>query len=101
VTCSFSTARGRAAGTRTSGTRSPRDPWSTSTRSPGEQAVAAAVDRLLRMRRGEQVEVQSGTDLAPVWREISDLSPGGYRFTVLQDGPARWRMQVTRRQDDI
>jgi hypothetical protein len=36
-----------------------------------------------------------------VWREISDLSSGGYRFTVLQDGPARWRMQVTRRQDDI
>ena len=68
---------------------------------PREQAVAAAVDRLLRMRRGEQVELQSGTDLAPVWREISDLSPGGYRFTVLQDGPARWRMQVTRRQDDI
>jgi hypothetical protein len=33
---------------------------------PREQAVAAAVDRLLRMRRGEQVEVQSGTDLAPV-----------------------------------
>ena len=65
---------------------------------PADQAVAAAVDRLLRMRRGEQVELQSGTDLAPVWREISELSPGGYRFTVLQDGPARWRMQVTRRQ---
>jgi hypothetical protein len=33
-----------------------------------------------------------------VWREISTLSPGGYRFTVLQDGPAEWRMQVTSRQ---
>ena len=65
---------------------------------PPAQAVAAAVDRLLRMRRGEQVELQSGTGLDPVWREISELSPGGYRFTVLQDGPARWRMQVTRRQ---
>ena len=65
---------------------------------PPDQAVAAAVDRLLRMRRGEQVELQSGTGLDPVWREISELSPGGYRFTVLQDGPARWRMQVTRRQ---
>lgn len=64
---------------------------------PPDQAVAAVVDRLLRMRRSEQVELQSGTDLAPVWREVSQLSPRGYRFTVLQDGPARWRMQVTRR----
>ncbi len=68
---------------------------------PPDQAVAAAVDRLLRMRRGEQVELQSGTSLDPVWRELGELSPGGYRFTVLQDGPARWRMQVTRRQAAI
>jgi len=65
---------------------------------PQDQAVAAAVDRLLRMRRGEHVELQSGTDLDPVWREVSELSPDGYRFTVLQDGPPRWRMHVTRRQ---
>ena len=65
---------------------------------PRDQAVAAAVERLLRMHHGEQVELLSGTDLEPVWRETSELSPGGYRFTVLQDGPARWRMQVTRRQ---
>ncbi len=64
---------------------------------PPGQAVAAAVDRLLRMRRGEQVELQSGTDLNPVWREMTKLSPDGYRFAVLQDGPARWRMQATRR----
>lgn len=50
------------------------------------------------MRRGEQVELQWSMDLDPVWREISDLSPGGYRFTAVQDGPSRWRMQVTRRQ---
>jgi hypothetical protein len=65
---------------------------------PSDQAVAAAVDRLLRMRRGEQVELQSGAGLDPVWREISELSPDGYQFTVLQDGPPRWRMQVTRRK---
>ena len=65
---------------------------------PPGQAVAATVDRLLRMRRGEQVELQSGTSLDPVWRETSELSPAGYRFTVLQDGPPRWRMQVTRRR---
>lgn len=65
---------------------------------PPDEAVPAAVDRLLRMRRGEQLELQSGSGLDPVWREISELSPGGYQFIVLQDGPARWRMQVTRRQ---
>ena len=64
---------------------------------PRGEEVAAAVDRLLRMGRGEQVELQSGTDLEPVWREISELIPGGYRFTVVQDGPPRWRMVVTRR----
>lgn len=64
---------------------------------PGE-AVAAAVDRLLRMRRGEQVELLASTDLDPVWREISALSPDGYQFAVLEDGPARWRMHVTRRE---
>jgi uncharacterized protein (DUF2249 family) len=65
---------------------------------PLGQAVAAVVDRLLRMHRGEQVELQSGADLDPVWREVSELSPGGYRFVSLEDGPARWRMQVTRRR---
>ena len=60
--------------------------------------IVAAVDRLLRMRRGEQIELQSGTDLNPVWREISELSPDGYQFTVLEDGPPRWRIQVTRRR---
>jgi uncharacterized protein (DUF2249 family) len=65
---------------------------------PQDQAVAAALDRLLRMRRGEQVELQSSTDLELVWREISELIPAGYQFTALQDGPPRWRMQVTRRQ---
>jgi uncharacterized protein (DUF2249 family) len=68
---------------------------------PPDQAIAAAVDRLLRMHHGEQIELQSGAGLDPVWREISELSPGGYQFTVLQDGPARWRMQVTRRQAAI
>ena len=65
---------------------------------PRAQAVVAAVDRLLRMPRGEQVELRSGTDLDPVWREISELVPDGYQCTVVQDGPSRWRMRVARRQ---
>jgi uncharacterized protein (DUF2249 family) len=68
---------------------------------PPQEAVGAAADRLLRMRRDEKVELRSGTSLDPVWREISELCPGSYQFTVLQDGPARWRMQITRRQAAI
>lgn len=63
---------------------------------PPGQAVGAAVDRLLRMGRGEQVELRSAASLDRVWREIGELSPDGYQFTMLQDGPARWRMLVTR-----
>ena len=66
---------------------------------PGQAvAVAAAANRLLRMRHGEQVELQSGMDLTAVWQEMNELSPGGYRFVSLQAGPVRWRMRVTRRQ---
>jgi uncharacterized protein (DUF2249 family) len=65
---------------------------------PQDEAVGAALDRLLRMRRGERVELRSGTDPAPVWQELSELTPDGYRCTVLQDGPPRWRMRVTRRR---
>lgn len=65
---------------------------------PAGQAVAAAVDRLLRLHHGEQVELQSGADISPVWRELDQISPGGYQFTVLEDGPERWRMTVTRHQ---
>lgn len=63
---------------------------------PLGQGVAAAVDRLLRLRPGEGIELQASTELDPVWREASRLSPDGYQFVSLQDGPDRWRMQVTR-----
>jgi uncharacterized protein (DUF2249 family) len=65
---------------------------------PAGQAVAAAVDRLLRMRRGERVELRSATDISPVWREMDQLCPGEYGFAVLLDGPDRWQMEVTRRR---
>jgi uncharacterized protein (DUF2249 family) len=63
---------------------------------PGEM-TDAAVDRLLRLRRGEQVELRSGRDPAAIWRRMDELYSAGYGFVYLQDGPDRWRMQVTRR----
>jgi uncharacterized protein (DUF2249 family) len=64
---------------------------------PADLMVELAVGRVLRLRRGEQAEMRSGRDPRRVWLEVDRLIPGGYGFTYLQDGPDRWRMQVTRR----
>ena len=65
---------------------------------PGE-ATDAAVDRVLRLEHGAQVELQSASDLYPVWRRIDELTAGRYGFAYLEDGPSRWRLQVTRREN--
>ncbi len=65
---------------------------------PADQAVEAAVARLLRLRLGERVELCSASGLEPVWQAMDRLSPGSFRFTCLQEGPGPWRMQVTRRE---
>lgn len=62
---------------------------------PAGQAVDAVVRRLLRLRRGEQVELHAGTDPHLVWRQLDVLSPGGYSFAYLQDGPDLWRVRIT------
>lgn len=64
---------------------------------PAAQATGAAVERLMRLRRGEQVELESGADIGAIWQEMDRLSPGSYGFVSLQDGPDRWRTRVTRR----
>lgn len=64
---------------------------------PPDQVIDAVTDRLLRLRRGEQVELCYGSDPCLVWRRMDDISPSGYRFTYVEDGPDRWRVQVTRR----
>ncbi len=66
---------------------------------PAGQMADAAVDRLVRLRRGEQVELRSSTDPSQVWQRIDGLAPGGYGFTYLQDGPDQWRVQVIRRPE--
>ena len=62
---------------------------------PSGQVTDAAVDRLLRLRPGEQVELRSGRDPWPVWERMDGLFPGGCS-AYLQEGPPRWRLQVTR-----
>lgn len=64
---------------------------------PADQMVEALVDRLLRMRAGEQVELRSDRDLDPVWRRMRWYDPGGYRLVHDLEGPPQWRVRFTRR----
>lgn len=45
---------------------------------PADEAADAAVDRIMRTRSGEDVELQSARELAWVWRRINQLSPGAF-----------------------
>jgi uncharacterized protein (DUF2249 family) len=67
---------------------------------PPGQLIDAMTDRLLRLDRGEQVELCSGRDPWLVWRQMDEISPGRYRFLYLEDGPDFWRVQVTRRRPE-
>jgi hypothetical protein len=64
---------------------------------PSDRMVDALVDRLLRMRRGERVELRSGRDLGALWRRMRWYDPGGYNLVHLLEGPPRWRVLCTRR----
>ena len=66
---------------------------------PPGQVIDAATDRLLRLRRGEQVELRSGRDPWLVWRRMDEISPGGYGFAYVEEGPDCWRVRVIRQPD--
>lgn len=64
---------------------------------PAGEMCDAAVDRLRRLRGGEQVEFRSSRDTGEIWQRMNQLDSGSYGFYYLQDGPGEWRVQVTRR----
>jgi uncharacterized protein (DUF2249 family) len=64
---------------------------------PLAQAVDATVQRLLRLRGGERVELESGNDPYPVWQRLRELGHGGYSFVYLDEGPDHWRVRVSLR----
>lgn len=66
---------------------------------PGPQGVDAVLGRLLRLRAGERVELTAGVDPLPLWRRLAMADPAGYGFSYAQQGPPRWRVEVTRRVD--
>ena len=65
---------------------------------PPAQAADAAVERLLRLGHGEEIELWSGHDPFPVWQRVDELASGRYGFVYLEDGPDHWRVLVTRRE---
>jgi uncharacterized protein (DUF2249 family) len=62
---------------------------------PGGPGFDAVLERLVRMKPGETVELRAGMDLGPMWQRLSRADPGGYGIAVLQNGPAQWRVEVT------
>lgn len=65
---------------------------------PKESAATAVIDRALRMRVGEQVDLHSLERLDPVERLMSrrGMFPE-YGWVTLEDGPRQWRATITRR----
>lgn len=51
-------------------------------RLPPEEMADAAVDRLQRLRHGEQVELRSCHDIDMVWQRMDQLEPGGCHYLV-------------------
>jgi len=66
-------------------------------RLPGAQGADAALDRLLRLRAGEQVELHATSDPGPLWRRVRRNDSGGWGITTIEQGPPRWRVGITRR----
>jgi uncharacterized protein (DUF2249 family) len=64
---------------------------------PGGRGFDAVLDRLLRMKPGERVELRAGIDLGPMWQRLSRVDPDGYGIALLENGPTQWRIEVTRR----
>lgn len=64
---------------------------------PCDHAVDLVIDRLLRLRPGEDVELQSSRNLDLIWLRMNRINPGGYGFAYLQDGPQRWCVRVVHR----
>ena len=64
---------------------------------PSRPGFDVVLDRLLQMRRGETIELRSGSDPGPLWQRLARTDPGGYGIALLENGPATWCVEVTRR----
>lgn len=64
---------------------------------PADEAEQAVIDRLGRLQSGEALELCTSTNPQPLWRRLGRTGHRDYGWTVLEDGPPRWRIHITRR----
>jgi uncharacterized protein (DUF2249 family) len=64
---------------------------------PSEFAHRAVMERFSRLRPGERLLVRSSCELDSLWNALACQRPGEYGWTHLEEGPQRWRAEVTRR----
>jgi uncharacterized protein (DUF2249 family)/hemerythrin-like domain-containing protein len=64
---------------------------------PADRAEEVALDRLLRMRPGDRVQVRSDASLERLWRLLRQHAAGEYGWTYLREGPLRWEAELVRR----
>lgn len=66
-------------------------------RLPGPHGADAVFDRLLRLRTGETLELDSASDPGPLLHRLRRGDPGAYLVDYTVHGPPRWWVQITRR----
>ena len=64
---------------------------------PREFAHRAALERFSRLRPGEKLILRSSRELDGLWNLLSCGRPGEYGWVYLEEGPERWRAELTRR----
>ena len=64
---------------------------------PREFAHRAALERFSRLRPGERLLIRAGRELDGLWSLVASRWPGEYGWVYLEEGPERWRAEVTRR----
>lgn len=67
---------------------------------PDEARMRLLLQRLRWMRDGEAIHLQSSHDLRQLWIRSHALDPGSHAWVYEQEGPALWRVRVTRRTED-
>jgi len=64
---------------------------------PREFVHRAALERFSRLRPGETLLLRSNREMDGLWNALSCGRPGDYGWAYLEEGPTRWRAEVTRR----